>query len=176
MLSNPPRRLGAILSGGRSSRFGSDKAEARWGERRLIDHAAAALAPWVETVVICGPHGGDWPNVPDRPQTGLGPLGGLCGALHHATVIGVDQVVLIACDMPQVPEAVLAQLVRGGSRYCRDAPVLGCWDVRLASTLETFLEREGSRSMRAWGDLAGAEPIDCGVLANVNTPADLAAL
>ena len=46
--------LGAVLVGGRSSRFGSDKAQARWNGRALRDHAAAAIAGHVDAVVAVG--------------------------------------------------------------------------------------------------------------------------
>ena len=36
-------RLGAVIAGGRSSRFGSDKAMALWQGRPLIDHAIDRL-------------------------------------------------------------------------------------------------------------------------------------
>src|SRR3546814_3555756 len=39
------KTLGAVLAGGRSSRFGSDKALAMLGGRTLLDHAQAALRP-----------------------------------------------------------------------------------------------------------------------------------
>jgi molybdopterin-guanine dinucleotide biosynthesis protein A len=37
--------LGVVLAGGLSTRFGSDKAQALWRGRSLLDHALDALAP-----------------------------------------------------------------------------------------------------------------------------------
>ena len=42
--------LGAILAGGRSSRFGSDKAFALLNGKPLIDHVIAALAAQTDAV------------------------------------------------------------------------------------------------------------------------------
>jgi hypothetical protein len=71
------RTLGAILAGGRSRRFGSDKALARLGGERLIDRAAAALRPQVDRLIVCGRVMPAMVCVADRPSPDLGPLGGL---------------------------------------------------------------------------------------------------
>src|SRR3546814_7027451 len=63
------RLLGAVLAGGRSSRFGSDKALAMLDGRTLLDHAAAALGAHVETVVICGRHVPGMTGLADRPRS-----------------------------------------------------------------------------------------------------------
>src|SRR5687768_5356431 len=46
--------LGAVLAGGQSSRFGSDKALAELDGRTLIARAVDALAGWCEYVVAVG--------------------------------------------------------------------------------------------------------------------------
>ena len=66
------RILGAILGGGQSSRFGSDKALALHQGRALIDHALEALRPHVSALVVVGR---DWQGVArvdDLPEPGLG--------------------------------------------------------------------------------------------------------
>ena len=67
--------IGAILAGGRSERFGSDKAEARLDGRRLIDWVADALAPQVTQIVFCGRDEPGRHCLADRPESGIGPLG-----------------------------------------------------------------------------------------------------
>ena len=46
--------LGAVLAGGESRRFGSDKLAARLGDRTLLDHAIAWLTARTDAVVVCG--------------------------------------------------------------------------------------------------------------------------
>lgn len=169
--------LGAVLAGGRSSRFGSDKAAALLAGRPLIEHAAAAIAPWVDRVIVCGR---DWPGfdcVADHPSSDLGPLGGIAAAIHLARREGYEAVLTIGCDMPTIDGDLLAELTMGGSRWCEDAPLLGCWQAALAGSLDAHLARGGDRSVRGWARSVEAMPVSARMpVVNVNTPADLAAL
>jgi molybdenum cofactor guanylyltransferase len=164
------RILGAVLAGGQSRRFGSDKADALLGGRRLIDWAADALAPWTERVVLCGRKGG----LSDRPAADLGPLGGLNAALHHGRTQGFDAVLTMPCDVPVAPGDVLHQLVGAGhAAYLEACPVLGFWPCMLADRLDAHLGG-ADRSMRSWARLVGAVAIGSDIdIANVNTIADL---
>jgi len=166
--------LGAVLAGGRSSRFGSDKAAATLGGRSLVALAAAALAPFVDDVVVIGEaHGG----LPDLPRAGLGPLGGIAAALDHAASRGVRCVLTIGCDMPTVPPELIEALLRREPSYCADAPVLGLWPSACGAHLLAHLEHGDDRSVRGWARSIGALPIAAPrPLANVNTRADLDAL
>ena len=172
MTARPPGRvLGAVLAGGRSSRFGSDKAQARIGGRSLLERAAAEIAPWCDAVVIVGRAGG----VPDLPTPGLGPLGGIAGALDHALGHGFTTVLTTACDMPALPDGLAAALLRRAPAYCREAPVLGHWPAALGAHLLAHLEIAPDRSIVRWAQAVGALPVAAtGPLPNVNTPADLA--
>ncbi len=167
--------LGAVLAGGRSSRFGSDKAAALFAGRPLIDHAADVLRPWVHAVVVIG---GDRPGaIPDRPRADLGPLGGLAGALAHARDAGFGTVLTLSCDTPRLPDGLLADLIRHAPAYCTDSPTLGYWPASLADDLIAFLADADDRSVRGWARRCGARPVAAPApIANVNTPADLARL
>ena len=176
MLSNTPI-LGAIIAGGRATRFGSDKAAALLDGTPLIEHAARIVSPWtVETVVV----GRAWPGmvtVADRPGRELGPLGGLAGALHHARARGIARVLTIGCDMPIVPAELIERLLASGVTYCADAPVLGVWPSSLADVLEAHLAGGGSGSVRRWAEAHGIVPTRSATpLPNINTPGDLATL
>jgi len=164
------RILGAVLAGGESRRFGSDKAEALLDGKRLIDHAAASIAPFCETVVIVGREGG----VPDRPGPGLGPLGGLCGALLYGAENGFDAVLTTACDVPDLPEALLSTLVAAALAVVADLPVVGVWPTTLAERLAAYLENGAPRAMRIWREAAGATLVPWpDPIRNINRPEDL---
>ena len=166
------RVLGAVLAGGRSSRFGSDKAAADWRGTTLADHAAAAISPYVEATVMVG-----FGGFADLPRPGLGPLGGVAGALGHAARQGYDTVLTTACDMPRLPDGLVDGLLRRPPAYCVEAPVLGAWPVTLAATLIAYLDGQADRSVQHWARAVGALPIVAGEpIANVNTREDLMAL
>ena len=144
--------LAAILAGGQSSRFGSDKAAALWDGRPLLSHVRDACARWADAVVVVGREGG----IADRPAPGLGPLGGIAGALHHAATQGFDSVLTVPCDTPYLPEALIASLLRRAPSYCSDAPVIGHWPADLADALVDHIARGARRSVRGWAQQIGA--------------------
>ena len=176
------RVLGAVLAGGASSRFGSDKAMALLGGRTLLDRARDVLLGETAHVVVIGRPGG----VADVPRPGMGPLGGIAGALDHAARNGFGSVLTIGCDMPDVPADLVAALAKRAPAYCADAPILGHWPVEETTGLLDRLDRadpptgdgsqrrDGALSIRRWaieiGALAIASPAP---LANINTVADL---
>jgi molybdopterin-guanine dinucleotide biosynthesis protein A len=177
--------LGAVLAGGRATRFGADKAEATLRGIPLIDHAAAALRPYVADIVLVGRASAGWTSLADRPQPGLGPHGGIAAARHPAREQGYGAVLTIGCDMPGVPPTLLDALIAGTPAYCADAPVLGCWPNDAAPALDAMLSAgapdRGAKtprfSMCRWAASLNARAIAApSPLANVNTPADLAAL
>lgn len=169
--------LGAVLAGGSATRFGSDKALALLDREPLIDHAARSLAPYCTTVVIVGRDHGSVLSIPDLPVAGLGPLGGIAGALAYAADHGFDAVLTTACDTPFLPDAIVPALRQAAPAHAAEAPTVGLWPTRLATPLLTHLVSDGPRAIRRWATSVGATPVLPGItLSNVNTPEDLARL
>lgn len=167
--------LGAVLAGGASRRFGSDKALALVDGRALIDHVIAALAPQCDALVIVGRRHGDWPGLIDRPPGGAGPLAALNAALHYAAANGYAAVLSAPCDTLGLPQD-LAALLSPGPAIIADQPVIGLWPATLAPTLETWLAK-GGRSVHRFAAAVGAKAIATSTrMANINTPNDLARL
>lgn len=145
-----------------------------FGGRPLVEHARAALAPYVDDVLIVGGRYGD---IADMPRAGLGPLGGIAGGLDHAASNGYGSIMTIACDMPSVPASLLESLARHPLSYCPGSPVLGHWPSALGAQLLAHIETAPNRSIRDWARSVGAVGIDAtDRVINVNTPADLAFL
>lgn len=172
--------LGAILAGGQSQRFGSDKAVALLAGQSLIDRVAAALAPQVDSIVLVGRdgRGGDIAAIPDRPLPGLGPLGGLNAALHHARAQGYTAVMTVGCDMPILPPDLAERLrATGCPSFVEAIPIIGLWPADLADRLDIFLASDRRRSMRGWAAEIGAAALSLAEeLPNINTPDDLSML
>ncbi len=166
--------LGAILAGGQSRRFGSDKALADIDGEPMLDRVIAALTPQVDALMICGR---DWRGLEalaDRPPGGAGPLAGLNAALHHAAAIGFDGVLAVPMDVLPLPDDLRELLAGQGAAVFARQHAIGYWPARLAPLLDQYLT-DGHRRIDGWIDLAGAvrveEPF---AMRNINRAEDLA--
>jgi molybdenum cofactor guanylyltransferase len=168
------KRLGAILAGGKASRFGSDKAAAMLCGRPLIERVADALRNQVDSVIVCGR---DWPgiySIDDLPTANLGPLGGLNAALQHAQHHGFAQVVTAGCDVLPVPEFPCT-LSDERAVYVDRHYLFGVWPVALAATLDRHIRVQTDHSMRHWIATIDAHALKFdSVFHNLNTPDDVA--
>lgn len=114
--------LGALIAGGRSTRYGATKALELIQGRRLVDGVAAALAEATDEVVLIANEASlrDQLDFPTRADgvPGLGPLGGVLTALHWAAQLKRPGVLAVACDLP-FPSAPLlrriAEMAASGS-------------------------------------------------------------
>lgn len=167
--------LGAVLAGGRSSRFGSDKAVALHRGRPLIEHALAALRHFCPSSIIVGRETPLAACVPDWPSPGLGPLGAIAGALRHARANGFDHVLTVPVDCVTLPDDLLAKL-GDAPAYLTAQPVIGLWPASALAAIEAALHGDGSRSVRGFAEAIGARPVTGVVTININTPAALAAI
>jgi molybdopterin-guanine dinucleotide biosynthesis protein A len=167
------RLLGAVLAGGQSRRFGSDKAQALLGGTTLLDHALAALKPQCDRIVIVGRENGRVAAIPDRPRPGLGPLGGIAGALAYAASEGFDAVLTVPVDCLRLP-ANLRDLLAPPPALLAAQPVIGLWPVRALLLLDALLSEEDDRSVRSFARRIGARAVESDVdLPNINHPSDL---
>lgn len=165
--------LGAIIAGGRSSRFGSDKALAPIDGRPMIEHVAEALRPWVDELAICGRKHGEDLFLADYPGEGLGPLGGFNAALRHAEANGFGAVITMPCDTPRVSQEIFAALRRQAGPACLSAcPVIGSWPVTLAEGLNSFVITDPRRSVRGWARQVGAVELPIVAPLNINYATD----
>lgn len=113
MSTNPQ---GAILTGGRSTRMGSDKADVALGGRPMLDWVASALSAVTDEIVLLGPDRPGWESWPDSVHA-QGPLAGIATALARTDA---DRVLLVAVDHPFVTARFLKRLTEIES----DVPVV----------------------------------------------------
>ncbi len=165
--------LGAVLAGGQSSRFGSDKALAEFGGHTLIARAVDALSGWCEYVVVVGRELAPAPTLPDWPRPGMGPLAGIAAALHLARDEGYEAVLSCGVDSVGLPEG-LPELLAPAPAYLADQPVIGLWPATALEAIEAILTGTGKHSMLAFAEAIGARAVKPSAKpANINIPADL---
>jgi molybdopterin-guanine dinucleotide biosynthesis protein A len=188
--------LGGVLIGGRSARFGSDKAAAHVGGRSMAARAVDTLRPVADPVVLLGGDGtlGRRLALPWRADVrpGRGPLSGLASGLRWARELGRGGLVVLACDLPLVTREVMAAVV-AAVRPDVDAvvvaadepagvqPLCGWYATSALDAVENALDH-GRHSARAlldvlrvahvWVDAPGHG--EASAVLNVNTLADLA--
>ncbi len=168
--------LGAVLAGGQSSRFGSDKALAMLDGETLLARAVAALSRWCDAVVVVGRDSAPAPTLADWPRPGMGPLGGIAAALRHAGQSGCDEVLTLGVDCADLP-GDLPALLGAAPAYAASQPVIARWPASALGDIEAILNGPGKHSLRALAERLGARAVQLPRdPANINTPADLAEL
>jgi molybdenum cofactor guanylyltransferase len=149
--------LGCILAGGRSTRFGSDKALAVVGGKALLDHAIARLAPQVTQLAV-NTNSQDpafaktgLPVLRDATADFLGPLAGILAAVEWAGAAGADAVVTAAVDTPLFPDDLVERLHEAGMGRIAIAespsglhPTFGLWPISVRAPLSTWLDTRQS--------------------------------
>jgi molybdopterin-guanine dinucleotide biosynthesis protein A len=107
-----------VLAGGRSRRFGQDKATTHWRARALLDHVLEAL-PRERTETVLVLRDDQKPPatrvdrvVRDDPSLGDGPLRGLISGL---SAVRTEWAWVVACDLPAVRTELLRALLQEAS-------------------------------------------------------------
>ncbi len=168
--------LGVVLAGGQSSRFGSDKALAEIDGRSLLKLAVDTLTRWCDAVVVAGRQDAPVATIADWPRAGCGPLGGVAAGLRHARGEGFASVLTCGVDSADLPADLLEQLSPAPACFASQ-PVIGHWPVSACEAVERILKGDGRHSMLAFARAIGvSEAISDHKPANINTPADLAAM
>lgn len=108
--------LAVLLAGGGSTRYGSPKALAEVAGRSILDRGLETLDAVAGPAVIVAndpePYAAAGREIRPDVRSGTGVLGGILTALAWAEELGRDAAVVLACDMPFVPAALLRRLAR----------------------------------------------------------------
>jgi molybdopterin-guanine dinucleotide biosynthesis protein A len=111
---------GLVLAGGRSSRFGAEKAAALLDGKPLLVHAYAALAG-CSRVAVSAEAGSQAERLArdlglvvlyDAPGHARGPLAGVAAGLAWARDLGAERLALAPCDTPRMTAAMVERMDR----------------------------------------------------------------
>jgi len=175
--------LGVVLAGGRSQRYGSDKAFADLGGTSLVQRAARTLLPLADHVVVVANdlerHALE--GLPVRPDlvSGIGPLGGLHTAVAWAAEESLRGVIVLATDMPFVPTPLLRDLA---GRLDREVavvpashgprgfePLCAAYDVGCLAAIEAAVER-GDRAVVSFFPAVNLRIVELAVVSSYGDP------
>ncbi len=177
-----------ILAGGRSSRFGRDKAGEVLEGRALICHVADAARPHVEEITVVADVPGKYMHLgfntfaDDDP--GKGPLGALCTAL--SLLRNTEYALVLSCDLIGLESEWIACLVKEAEAASRPVclfdtnpmqPLIACYH---ASLLNLARQRLASGQASMHGLLSSVPtklivpPQGWNKLVNVNSIEDVA--
>ena len=109
---------GAVMAGGRSARFGRDKALLELAGETLLARAVRRLSQVCDSVVVVGPAERSVAvpgiRVITDEHPGIGPLGGIATALRATAA---ERLLVVATDMPLLNESLLRLLVEHSTDY-----------------------------------------------------------
>ncbi|MBN2079333.1 MAG: molybdenum cofactor guanylyltransferase [Spirochaetes bacterium] len=115
-----------IIAGGRSSRFGEDKALFHYRGKTLLEHVIGTIRPAIPHIAVIADLDGkyDIPGVPCYGDLvpGYGPLGGLHAALHR---LERGSAFLFPCDMPYLNEDLIRYMMSASGGFDVTVPYYG---------------------------------------------------
>jgi molybdopterin-guanine dinucleotide biosynthesis protein A len=184
-----------VIAGGRSVRFGGEKASAELAGRPLLLWAVDRLRrscavvavntrPGTEAEALARKAG--LPVLYDAPGDAAGPLAGVKAGLTWAATVGAGTLAVSPCDAPLLPDDLFARLINAagdGAAMAETAdgrqPLCAVWPTSALARL-TALLAEGAHPP-TWSVLEGLGAVqvlfeDAAAFANLNTRADLAAI
>ena len=183
---------GVVLAGGKSSRFGSNKALALLHGKPLIKHVADTVTSIFHDCLLVTntpeQYGFlDMPMVGDRYQN-MGPLAGIHAALLQITT---PRAFVVACDMPCLSTELIRYLCDLNEQEYDviipwhekgQEPLFGIYHKKSVPVIESYLKRKNCQIIRALEDLHVRRVAEGEIFAitgdfacfkNINRPADL---
>ena len=183
---------GVILAGGKSSRFGSNKALAMVDGKPLIQHVADLMSSlFPECILITNtPAEYEFLSLPmthDRYQDS-GPLAGIHAALLK---ISTPRAFVVACDMPNLSPELIQYICNINEQEYEviipspekgQEPLFGIYHKKSLEVIESYLQQKDFKIISVLEDLqvrqVSEQEIlsitgDLGCFKNINRPTDL---
>lgn len=183
-----PPLYGLVLSGGRSTRMGTDKGLLRYTDAPQVRVCMTLLASFCEEVYLsCREDQGDWPDYGPHPRIhdqspDIGPMGGVFSAM---TALPEAAWLVLACDMPHMTPEILSYLVlhrqpkTGATAFRTSAgfpePLCSIYEPGLLPAIRLAVEH-GDYSLSRLLERTNIALLNCPepeALVSINTPQDV---
>mgnify|MGYP000857379655 CR=1 FL=1 len=103
--------VGVVISGGKSSRMGTDKSLLLWNNKPFYLHTAEILAPFCsEIYVSCNVSQSNnyiLPVIIDK----YGSYGPISGVLSSMRALSGCSIITLPCDMPELSESIINEMI-----------------------------------------------------------------
>ncbi|MFH1824852.1 MAG: molybdenum cofactor guanylyltransferase [Candidatus Firestonebacteria bacterium] len=107
-----------ILAGGKSKRFGSNKALFKIGYETLIERVINSIKPFFDKIIIITNEPDDYEFLKVEMKEDIIPGAGSLGGIYTGLVMSSGfKVFFIACDLPDVAPDLIKQLIIGSEGF-----------------------------------------------------------
>jgi len=189
---NENNLLGVVLAGGKSQRFGQDKAGVNLGNKTLIEHTLDKIKFKFEDVIIVSNKTNfkNYKIINDCIEGQLGPLVGVLSAMKWIKKNNkpYEWVVTFPCDTPFFNTKIIDEFIKfsktnDGLLYFVKSNkirhnIFGLWSLKLIEILEKDIIKNNYRKVEKWADKIGVRIINIednkkNFFLNINTKDDL---
>tara|TARA_B100001105_G_scaffold142396_1_gene114140 strand:- start:4 stop:621 length:618 start_codon:yes stop_codon:yes gene_type:complete len=184
--------LAVVLAGGKSKRFGSNKAEIMLKDKKLIDYTLEKIKSKFKKIIIVSNNlnFSNYTTIKDCIDGQLGPLAGVLSAMKWAKINGdvFNWIVTFPCDTPFFNISLIekfkkASKTQDSKLYFAKAKnkrhnIFGLWSLDLIDQLEEDLLVNSIRKVEDWANEIGVKTINFenekyDTFFNINTKEDL---
>ena len=184
------KSVGIVLSGGKSSRMGTEKGLVKWQGKALIEYSVNCLNSICDGIVISsGSKHYDYLNLPiiHDEIANCGPMGGIYSCMKN---IQANYYFVISCDVPNVPTELFsdlfknigeADLIYTVDNIGKKQPLVAIYKNTCFPSIEAELHNGNYKMMKLLEKINYKEYIVSedlkyyhdNILSNANTPKDL---
>ena len=166
--------LAAVLAGGKSRRFGTDKSQYFLEGKKLIDYTLEKLSKKFKKIIIVSndiSHS-DHTTIKDCIEGQQGPLVGALSAMKWAndSKFNIKWVATFPCDTPFFNTSIIEKFKEASKKkeskiyFAKDKyklhNIFGLWSLSLIKKLENDLVKKSIRKVEYWGKKNGVKTID----------------
>jgi molybdopterin-guanine dinucleotide biosynthesis protein A len=172
-----------VLAGGAGRRIGGDKCTVELAGRPLVLYPIAALRGVCEHVVVVAKEDTKLPQLAGEAEVWIEPAEPqhpLAGVVHALRIATARKLLVLACDMPLVPEDLLRKLIKaadgvGAAASCGGItePLCACYTKQALKGLEHFHPDDRAIDVVEALGVTHVEWDNCDAVLSVNAPEDV---